>query len=447
MTFEPIGEVPEAIHEIARPIQGETELDEIVEMIANKRLVLLGEATHGTHEFYDLRAAITRRLISKYGYAGVLIEGDWPDSLRVDRFVRGHATADDRSLFAFGGFERFPRWMWRNEDVSAFVEWLQSYNAALPADRRCGFYGLDLYSLHSSMHAVLQYLDDNDPEAARRARQHYACFDHAQGDPQHYGVQAEIGLGPRCKKEVLAVLVEMQRRKVARSGRTPSGDAWFHAMQQANVVRNAEQYYRVMLAGRTAAWNLRDTHMADTIDLLAQHLCVDGVPAKLVVWAHNSHAGDARATEMGDGGQLSVGQIVRQRHPNETALVGFTTCHGNVIAAHDWDEPPGRTAVRAALQGSWEHLFHDAGLARFYMTAGSMRRVIGPRVERIERAIGVVYRPETERQSHYFHARLADQFDFVIHVDATRGVEPLDAADAPHTVEEPDLPETYPTGV
>ncbi|MDB4954655.1 MAG: erythromycin esterase [Myxococcales bacterium] len=447
MTFEPIGEVPEAIIEIARPIQGEAELDEIVEMVAQKRLVLLGEATHGTHEFYDLRAALTRRLISKHGFAGVAVEGDWPDSLRVDRFVRGQATDDDHSIFALGGFERFPRWMWRNDDVSAFVEWLQGFNAALPADQRCGFYGVDLYSLHTSMHAVLQYLDENDPAAAARARRQYACFDHAAGDPHEYGLQAEIGLGPRCENEVVAVLVELQRRKAARSGRSPSGDAWFHAMQQANVVRNAEQYYRMMFAGRTASWNLRDTHMADTIDLIAQHLGRGGVPAKLVIWAHNSHVGDGRATEMGDAGQLTVGQIVRQRHPSETALVGFTTYHGNVIAAHDWDEPPDRAQVQPAIEGSWEYLFHDAALPRFYMTSGSMRRVIGERIERLERAIGVVYRPETERGSHYFHARMADQFDFVIHVDATRGVEPIDPVDAPEPPAEADLPETYPTGV
>jgi erythromycin esterase-like protein len=447
MTSQPIGEVPEAILEIARPIQGEAELDDIAEMFAHKRLVLLGEATHGTHEFYDLRAAITRRLISKHGFAGVAVEGDWPDSLRVDRFVRGQPTDDDHSIFALGGFERFPRWMWRNDDVSAFIEWLQGYNADLAPEQRCGFYGIDLYSLHSSIHAVLQYLDENDPEAAKRARSHYACFDHSDGDPQQYGLHAEIGMGPRCENEVVAVLVEMQRRKAARSGRSPSGDAWFHAMQQANVVRNAEQYYRMMFAGRTASWNLRDTHMADTIDLVAQHLGKDGIPAKVVIWAHNSHVGDARATAMGDEGQLTLGKIIRQRHPNESALVGFTTFHGTVIAAHDWDEPPDRKIVRPALDGSWEQLFHDAVMPRFYMTSEDMQRVIGEGVERLERAIGVVYRPESERQSHYFSARLAEQFDLVIHVDATRGVEPIDPADVAETPTEADLPETYPTGV
>jgi erythromycin esterase-like protein len=253
MVFEAIGDSPEAVHAIARPIQGEAELDEMAELMAHKRLVLLGEATHGTHEFYDLRAAITRRLIAKHGFAGVVIEGDWPDALRVDHFVRGQATDDEESTRALGGFERFPRWMWRNTDVNAFVEWLRNYNDALPAENRAGFYGMDLYSLHTSIHAVLQYLDENDREAAARARAHYACFDHAAGDPQQYGLQASIGMGRRCENEVIAVLVDMQRRKVARSGRTPAGDSWFQAMQQANVVRNAEAYYRTMFLGRTAS--------------------------------------------------------------------------------------------------------------------------------------------------------------------------------------------------
>jgi erythromycin esterase-like protein len=446
MVYRPVGEVPEAIHTIARPLHGEHDLDQLVELVAHKRIVMIGEASHGTHEFYDFRAALSRRLIQHHGFAAVAIEGDWPDALRVDRYVRDQPTDDESPPQALEAFERFPRWMWRNEDVAAFTAWLRAFNADRTERDRVGFYGLDLYSLHASMRAVIEYLDDNDHEAAARARQRYACFDHVEGDPQQYGLQSHLGIGPKCETEVVAQLVEMQLRKLARSGRSPAGDAWFHAVQQAHVVRNAEAYYRTMFAGRSASWNLRDTHMADTLDLLANHLG-DGAPAKLIVWAHNSHVGDARATELGDDGQLTLGQLGRQRHSGEVALIGFTTHAGSVIAASDWDEPAERMRVRAGLPGSWEELFHEAQLPRFYMLSGDMKHVIGERAERLQRAIGVVYRPETERRSHYLHARLADEFDIVIHLDSTRGVEPLDPIEAPPHTPAHELPETFPTGV
>ena len=446
MVYRPVGEVPEAIHTIARALHSEQDIDRLVELIGHKRIVMIGEASHGTHEFYDFRAALSRRLIQHYGFCAVAIEGDWPDALRADRFVREHASEDEDAIAALDAFERFPRWMWRNEDVASFISWLRGHNAQLEEHWRCGFYGLDLYSMHASMRAVIEYLDDNDPAAAARARERYSCFDHVRGDPQQYGMQAHLGVGPKCETEVVAQLVELQMRKLARSGRSPAGDAWFHAVQQAHVVRNAEQYYRMMFAGRSASWNLRDTHMADTLDLLAGHLG-DGEPAKLIVWAHNSHVGDARATEMGDDGEITLGQIARQRHPGEVALVGFTTHEGSVIAAHDWDEPAERKRVRPSLPGSWEELLHESGMPRFYMTASDMKRVIGEYAERLQRAIGVVYRPQTERRSHYHHARMADEFDIVIHIDVTRGVEPLDSIDDQSHTPPQELPETFPTGV
>jgi erythromycin esterase-like protein len=335
--------------------------------------------------------------------------------------------------------------MWRNEAVSSFVDWLHDHNAQRAPDRRVGFYGLDLYSLHSSIHAVLRYLEDNDPDVAARARDRYACFDHTELHRE--GLGAHLGLGRRFETEVVAMLVEMQRLKSARSGRSPDGDAWFQAIQQAHVVRNAEAYYRMMFAGHTAAWNVRDAHMADTIDLLSQHLGCD-IPAKLVVWAHNSHVGDARATEMGGDAQVTLGQIMRQRYPGEVALVGLTTYEGHVIAASDWDQPPERKRVRPALPGSWEQLFHAVEIPSFYLTAEALRRAVDSDNERLLRAIGVVYRPHTERGSHYFCSRIADELDLIIHVDTTSGIEPLDPVDV---VEEPataeDLPETYPEGV
>jgi erythromycin esterase-like protein len=440
-----MGEVSEAVRAIARPIHGEDELDRLAELVANKRLVLLGEASHGTHEFYDLRAALTRRLVSEHGFKAVAVEGDWPDALRTDHYIRGLGDDEDAEA-ALSAFERFPRWMWRNADVAALLDWLRVVNRTIPERERVGFYGIDLYSLHASMRAVIAYLDDNDREAAARARERYACFDHVQVDPQQYGLQAHLGIGPKCETEVVAQLAEMQRRKLARSGRTPTGDAWFHAIQQAHVVRNAEAYYRTMFAGRSASWNLRDTHMADTVDMLAHHLGVDE-PAKLIVWAHNSHVGDARATEMGDDGQITLGQILRQRHPGETALVGFTTHAGMVIAADDWEEPARIMSVRPARADSWEALFHEAGLPRSYVTSADLLRTIGPGVERLQRAIGVVYRPATERASHYLHARLADELDIVIHVDTTRALVPLDRLDSQDHTPEHELPETYPSGV
>ena len=445
MVSLPVGEVPEAVARIARPLYGEDDLDRMLDLIGKSRYVLIGEATHGSHEFYDLRASLTRKLIADRGFCAVAVEGDWPDALRVDRYVRCGGD-DDSAIDALGGFLRFPTWMWRNGDVASFVEWLRGHNSRLAAEHRAGFYGIDLYSLHASMAAVLSYLEEVDPEAAADARQRYACFDHAP-DPQQYGMHAHFGT-KQCEEEVIAQLVEMQRRRSARSGRTPAGDAWFHAMQNAHVVKDAEAYYRTMFAGRNASWNLRDTHMADTIDMLAQHLGREGAPAKLVVWAHNSHVGDARATEMGDSGQLTLGQLLRMRHPDDTCLIGFTTDHGTVECAYDWDEPGKRERVRPGLPGSWEELFHGTGLPRFMLTSTAIKRAIGEQAERLHRAIGVVYRPETERRSHYYHARLADQYDIVIHIDETHAVHPLDT---PQRVTEPtaeaEPPETFPSGI
>ena len=436
----------EAIDAIARPIRGDAQLDEIAALVADKRIVLLGEASHGTHEFYDLRAALTRRLVSEHAFAAVAVEGDWPDALRADRYVRGLGEDED-SASALGAFERFPRWMWRNEDAASLIDWLRLHNLERHDGERVGFYGFDLYSLHASMRAVIAYLDDNDREAAVRARARYACFDHViDVDTQHYGMQAHFGLGPKCETEVVAQLVEMQLRKLARSGRSPVGDAWFHAVQQAHVVRNAEAYYRAMFGGRTESWNVRDTHMADTVDMIANHIG-GAAPAKLILWAHNSHVGDARATQMGDDGQVTLGQLLRQRHPGETALVGFTTHEGSVVAAHDWDEPAEKQRVRPSLPDSWEHLFHESAASRFYMLTTDLKHALGESVERLQRAIGVVYRPETERQSHYFHARLADELDIVVHIDSTRALDPLDPIDVQDVSVEHELPETYPTGV
>lgn len=448
MVSVPAGDLADAVARVARPIHDDDELDQLLDLIGSARIVLLGEATHGTHEFYDLRARLTQKLFEDRGFSAMAIEGDWPDALRVDRYVRRQGD-DDTAESALGDFQRFPRWMWRNREVSALVEWMRDFNRRRIAEHRVGFYGLDLYSLHASIRAVLSYLSDIDPELARRARERYACFDHAGDDPQRYGMNATLHVGASCEDEVIAQLVEMQRRRAARSGRSPAGDSWFHAMQNAHVVKDAEAYYRMMFAGRTASWNLRDTHMADTLDMISDHLAIAGHRGRIVVWAHNSHVGDATATEMGEDGQLTLGQLMRQRHGDDVALVGFTTHQGTVECAYDWDEPSKRERVRPSLLESWERAFHDTGIERFMMTSAALRNAIGSGPhERLHRAIGVVYRPETERRSHYYAARLAEQYDVIIHVDQTRAVSPLDGEDPGKSAAElHELPETFPSGM
>ncbi len=436
--------LPEVVHRAIQPV-GDDEA--LVDWISQARFVLLGEASHGTHEFYRERARITQRLIETRGVLAVAAEADWPDAARVNRYVRG--VGDDTSAAeALGDFRRFPSWMWRNTDVLEFVEWVRRYNdARAPSEAKVGFYGLDLYSLHASMEAVVTYLDRVDAEAAARARRRYACFDHFRNDGQAYGFLAGAGLSASCRDESIAQLVELSR--MAAEARTRDGhltaDAVLDATQNARVVKDAEAYYRAMFRDDVSSWNLRDRHMVDTFQAILEHLERRDPSSRIVVWAHNSHLGDARATEMAERGELNVGQLVRGLHPRDTMLIGFTTHHGTVTAASDWDHPARQRTVRPALPGSYEALFHTAALPRFLLTWGSddhvARALRGPR---LERAIGVVYRPETERQSHYFNADLANQFDAILHFDETHAVHPLDRTTDWDTTEPA---ETYPSSV
>jgi erythromycin esterase-like protein len=432
----------EAVHQL---VGSARDYDSLLKLIGDARFVLLGEASHGTHDFYDQRAQITRRLILEKGFTAVAVEADWPDAYRVNRYVRG-ASNDSDSEEALSGFKRFPTWMWRNADVLDFVGWLREHNDALsPGATKAGFYGLDLYSLHASIEAVLTYLHKVDPDAARRARYRYSCFDHFGEDTQAYGYAASFGLAESCQEEVLGQLIELQHRAAAyasRDGRV-ADDEFFFAEQNARLVKNAEEYYRSMFRGRVESWNRRDAHMAETLDALVAHLESRGSAAKIVVWEHNSHLGDARATEIGEAGEFNVGQLVRERYAGESVLVGFTTHHGTVTAASNWDAPAERKGVRPALPGSYEALFHEVAIPRFMLDLRNGDPAESLRESRLERAIGVIYRPETERQSHYFHARLADQFDAVLHFDETRAVEPLERAAAPSG----EVAETFPTGV
>lgn len=435
------------VRERLRALRGAADdYDTLLDEIGDARLVLLGEASHGTHEFYRERAAITRRLVGERGFTGVAAEADWPDAARVHRYVSGRG--DDRTAAdALGDFRRFPAWMWRNTAVVDFVGWLRAENERRPEPERVGFYGLDLYSLHASIDAILRYLDTVDPDGARRARQRYACFDHFREDIQAYGYATSLGLSRTCEDEVVSQLVELQRRAgelASRDGRVHPEEL-FHAQQNAALVRNAERYHRAMFEGRVESWNLRDRHMAETLGALARHLARGGREAKLVVWAHNSHLGDARATEMARIGELNVGQLAHERWGDDAFLVGFTTHHGTVTAASDWGGDAERKRVRPALAESWEAVFHHARVPRFLLAWRRDRELARAlSAGRLERAIGVIYLPRTERASHYFDARLGEQFDAVIHLDETRALEPLERT-APW--ERGELPETYPSAV
>jgi erythromycin esterase-like protein len=437
-----------AIGDAAHVLTGAPDdFDPVLRVIGDARFVLLGEASHGTHEFYRIRAEITKRLIRELGFTSVAVEADWPDAYRVNRYVRLR-SADDDAVEALSGFQRFPQWMWRNADVLDFVGWLRAHNEATPERDQTGFYGLDLYALHASIEAVLAYLRIVDPEAAQRAQTRYSCFDHFGPDPQAYGYAANLGLGPSCEAAVVAQLMELRRgaaEYASRDGRLDPDD-FFYAEQNARLVRNAERYYRTMFDNGSSSWNLRDRHMAETLEaLVGFHDAERGRREKVVVWAHNSHLGDARETDMSRRGELNLGRLVRERHGRDAVLIGFLTYAGTVTAASNWDEPAQRKRVRPALAGSYESLFHEVGPAnRFLNLLGSGPASRGLAEARLERAIGVIYRPHTERASHYFHARLSRQFDGVLYYDTTRAVEPLEPA---ALWERGEVPETFPSAL
>ncbi|WP_218026899.1 erythromycin esterase family protein [Nocardia vaccinii] len=440
---DPVAILRDALIEAPFGVPPDNVLDDI---IGDAHFVLIGESSHGTHEFYAARAAITRWLITEKGFDAVAAEADWPDAYRVDRFVRGY-DHDSSPGHALRAFERFPTWMWCNTVVRDFVGWLRLHNDTQrrSGGRLAGFYGLDLYSMHRSMQQVISYLEQADPAAADRAKRRYACFDRtSENDGQAYGFAAAFGAGESCQAEVVRQLVDMQRN-ATELVQTHDGEAQFDALRNAWAVRDAEAYYRAMFGDRVSSWNLRDEHMADTLNALAAHIGRDGRPARIVVWAHNSHVGDARATEMAADGQISLGQLVREHHGGDCRIIGFSTCYGTVTAASRWDGESERKKVRPALPSSYEELLHDTGRDGFLIrtgTAGPAADVL--RQPRLERAIGVIYQPSTERQSHYFHSRLADRYDAVIHIDHTTALQPLRPSSrwvAGTT------PETYPTGL
>jgi erythromycin esterase-like protein len=427
----------EALRAAARPVGA------LFDLARDAKVVLVGEATHGTHDFYELRARLTERLIGECGFTGVAIEGDLPDTAALHRYVTG--VADGGVDTALEGFRRFPTWMWRNTVVRDFVERLRARNAAYPPERRAGIFGLDLYSLHQSMEAVVAYLQRVDPANAAAVRERYACFDRFGDDPQRYGYATEFNSNESCRaavREALRVIAERMGSYATRDGIAAADEA-FLTVANARVAADAEAYYRTMFAWDASSWNVRDRHMDDTLCRAREHLRATRGGDKMVVWAHNSHLGDARATTMGRQGEVNLGQLARERFGAEVRNVGLFTYDGTVTAADDWGEPHRRMTVNAALPTSYEALFHTIGPSFVLdLREPRVRTALGG--EGLERAIGVIYRPQTELRSHYFTADLAKQFDVIVHLDRTRALEPLDAVEPASTGE---LPETYPSGV
>ncbi len=443
-----------ALTRAAHPVLGnEHDYDALIDLVGDRRFVLIGEATHGTREFYRERARITQRLITECGFTAVAVEADWPDSVRVQHFVTGRSDDCDAAA-ALSDFRRFPAWMWRNTEVLAFLEWLRTHNSSrrVEADQ-VRFFGLDLYSLSASIEAVIDYLDRVDPIEARRARERYSCFDHVGAEGQAYGYALAYSGAAPCEDEVVAQLVALRRNATAylHADGPQAADDQFVAEMNAMVVRNAEEYYQQMYRAETSSWNLRDRHMAATLDALVHHLDQrfdhrhrGGHRAKVVVWEHNSHVGDARATALGARGELTVGQLARQRYGNDCLLIGLTTYDGTVTAAAGWGGRAERWRVTPALPNSHEALLHRVGMPAFWVSTAEPVVHNELRTARLERAIGVIYRPHTERQSHYFPARLADQFDVVLHIDRTSALQPLEPT-AEWARDEP--AETFPTGI
>lgn len=405
---------------------------------ADARIVLLGEATHGTHEFYAARAQITRRLIEHHGFNIVAVEGDWPDVARLDDYVR-HGAARPRSGEPFS---RFPTWMWRNTEVLAFADWLRAHNATRPPSARASMRGLDVYSLRESIHAVIAYLERYAPAEAAEARRRYGCLTPWQDEPQHYGRAVTYGGLAKCEDAIVAQLDRLlaQRMELIRGVAGGDSEEFLDAEQNARIVRAAEQYYRSVFRAGAESWNLRDRHMFDTLQTLMAHT----QNARAVIWAHNSHVGNASATAMGWQGEFNIGELVRKAYGGNAVLIGFGTDRGTVAAASDWGADMRIMQVRPARDDSWEAAFRHTGLSRTLTDwrGGRDPELVAALSEvLLERAIGVVYRPASERTSHYFEAVLAEQFDALVWFEETRAVTPL-GNERPYGV-----PETWPFGL
>jgi len=428
----------------ARLLQGSNQdWQDLVQDMAGARIVLIGESSHGSHEFYEQRARLSKLLIQNHGFRAIAIEGDWPDSFTVNRYVRGGQDQLDAQE-ALGGFSRFPQWMWRNTSVLDFVSWLREHNLQWESpERQTGFYGLDLYSLYGSIESVIQYLECYGESAAHRARERYSCFTAFNQQSQLYGRSAAYGAIDSCRRAAQAQLHDLKRgiSHYTQKASFTEMDEFLSAEQNAKTVLDAEEYYRSMFSDPGGSWNLRERHMADTLDQILVHLEQYDPNAGIIVWAHNSHVGDARATDMSSRGEWTLGRYVRERYGSQAYLIGQTTYSGSVTAATDWEMPARHRNVRPALPGSVEDLFHRSLPEDFILINHKDQKELSEPL--LHRAIGVVYRPETERQSHYLYGRPARQFNAIIHLDRTRALEPLET----NSQWAPEPPETYPSAV
>jgi erythromycin esterase-like protein len=396
--------------------------DPIVAAARDARFVLLGESTHGTHEYYRERARISERLIRDLGFGAVAIEGDWSSTWRVNQYVRGLGR-DRTAEQALSGYKNFPQWMWRNAEFRDFIDRLRTWNLAQPPERRVGVYGMDVYDLFDAQDAVVAYLRRVSPEAAERARREYRCFASYNRSSHAYG-EASRRESRSCEEEAAAVVAEV--RRIPRPDTAAEAEEHFAAVRAAASVAGGEAYFRTVYAG-SMAWNVRDQQMARNVEEIAEHVGRQaGRTGKVAVWGHNTHAGDARATFAANRGELNIGQLMRQRHGNAAFLVGFFSYVGTVMAAPDWDMPARVYDMRPALPGSYSDVFHSSGVPAFTLILRGNKDLVRQfREPRLERAIGVVYRPETERQSHYFEARISDQFDAILFFDRSKAVTPL----------------------
>lgn len=413
----------DALNEKIVPLDGEKSYQTIIDAAAKKKFVLIGEATHGTADFYRIRADITRRLIAEKGFDAVAIEGDWPDTYRVNHYVQHHSEDEDADA-ALSGFKRFPTWLWRNQEMKEFVEWLHDANAR--QKDAVGLYGLDLYSMHTSIEAILKYLQEIDPLAAESARRRYACFGNFAADPQAYGYAIATGMWDNCEQKVVEQLIDLQRRSrlYVKKGDAILDEEYFSAWQNARLVKNAEHYYRALFRSRKNSWNLRDQHMFETLEKLADYYSrLRGRDARIIVWAHNSHVGNAAATDMAMREEVNLGQLVSRKYGGDALRIGFSTSQGTVTAASEWDGPAETKILRPPLEGSYEELFSKLKSPRFLLDLRDVSEQLAQK--RLQRFIGVIYNAEMERLSHYFHATLPQQFDFIIHLERTEALAPL----------------------
>lgn len=427
----------DAVGEAATPLRDDASLDPLMERIGAARVVLLGEASHGTREFYTWRDRVTRRLVREKGFRFVAVEGDWPDCFRVNRYVKGLPQSGRSARDVLHGFERWPTWMWANEEVVALAEWMREHNDGVEAARRVGFYGLDVYSLYDSMEAVIRYLDAVDPAAAARARDAYGCFDPYEGDVEEYAM-ATLVVPSSCEEEALRMLNELRAGRAGAGGDDP--EAHFDAEQNALVAANAEKYYRAMIRGGGASWNVRDRHMTETLERL---LRFHGPDAKAVVWEHNTHVGDARATDMARAGMVNVGQLARERWGGDVVIAGFSSHRGSVIAGRQWGAEMERMAVPAAREGSWEDVLHAACGGDRLLLTDAIDTAPGALEPRGHRAIGVVYHPARERQGNYVPTVLPYRYDAVLYVDESTALSPLHQ----RARRDGEPPETFPSGM